>query len=217
MSAFLKSLFATPILVGQSDDRQMAREISELAYQFKANAKEALLVSSAWNQQKRSSDRSDFDKDGVTSYATHAGLFTRPEWAKAGQFIQQLAHTMLATVDHAGRQLRFGGMWTTIYPQGAFIPMHTHPNSILSGVFYALAEEGCGGIEFQDPNWIARTMHMHPDPRSFPSTPTKHIEEAVTGKMVIFPAWLPHSSLPNESGADRIIVSFNMEFQDRPG
>ena len=79
MSAFLKSLFATPILVGQSDDRQMAREICDLAYQFKANAKEALLVSSAWNEQKRSSDRRDFDQEGGTSYGTQAGLFTRPE------------------------------------------------------------------------------------------------------------------------------------------
>jgi len=52
--------------------------------------------------------------------------------------------------------------------------------------------------------------------REFPAVDTMHVHEVRAGSMVIFPAWLPHSTEVNESSEDRIVVSFNLTMVDKP-
>ena len=63
---------------------------------------------------------------------------------------------------------------------------------------------------------------LHPDPRpvaSFvvppvtshtPWTYQKVTYEPTPGRLLLFPAWLPHGVEPNLSDADRVVISFNI-------
>ena len=210
MSHSVINIFATPLLVGHSDNAEIRKTICALAYAFKANAQDAGLVSDAWDYGVTSSKQEDFDRSGVTS-AYSGSLFEKPEWAAASQFIYHLANDLVRSVYAGDDVVSLISMWTTVYPPGAYVPQHLHPNCLLSGVYYAKAPEDCGHLVFQDPSYIGKVMHNRGQGK-FPTFPEKYVQEVREGLMVIFPSWLPHSTQPNKSAEDRIIVSFNLGF-----
>lgn len=208
MQPFLRNIFPTPILVGLNDDAAMCQKICDLAYQFRQTATDASLVSEQWSRGTRSSNQEDFQKKGVTSFNS-GSLLDQPAWRDVVTFIYTLASTMIQSVNNTPAKPAFINMWTTIYPPGAFVPEHIHSNALLSGVFYARAPENCGNIVFKDPASVAKTMFIR-KVREFPTVDVRHVQDVKTGAMVLFPAWLPHFTEVNESGEDRIIVSFNI-------
>lgn len=209
MNPFLRSIFPTPLLVGASDNAAICQKACALAYAFKSDAKDALLVSEQWTRGTRSSSQEEFAQKGVTSFSS-ASLIKNPDWGEVASFIYALASTMIRSVNNnPAAKPSLVDMWTTIYPRGAFVPEHVHSNALLSGVFYANAPQGCGNLVFKDPAYVAKTMFLR-NPGEFPSVGTMHVIEVKTGTMVIFPAWLPHQTEPNESEEDRIIISFNL-------
>jgi uncharacterized protein (TIGR02466 family) len=87
--------------------------------------------------------------------------------------------------------------------------VHTHPHSFLSGVYYVAAPDGCGRIFFQDP----RPAAAHRPPAYEAHTPWTFQQvqyEPRPGRLLLFPAWLPHGVEPNLSDADRVAISFNV-------
>jgi uncharacterized protein (TIGR02466 family) len=216
MSQFIKPIFAVPLLIGTANESsQVCSEITNLAYDLKNTYKEANLVSDGWDQGLKSSDPKDFDTMGVTSFNSTIDLTCNKDWDNITKFIYNFAKIMIDDVDPDKSPFNIINMWTTIYPHGAFVPEHTHSNSYLSGVFYAKAPKNCGDIVFHDPAWIAKTMILRStDKPSFPAILTKQKIEPEVGKMILFPSWLPHKTLPNNSTEDRIIVSFNIGFSE---
>jgi uncharacterized protein (TIGR02466 family) len=208
-------IFSTPLLIGHDDDPRIREQMSTLAYRFKESARDAGLVSEAWDYGVTSSSQDDFNRSGVTS-AFSKPLFEQPEWAEASQFIYKLANGLIRSVYTGDDQVVFTGMWTNVYPPGAFVPQHLHPNCLLSGVYYAKAPKDCGNLIFQDPAYIAKVMHNRGAGR-YPTLAEKYMVDVRDGLMVIFPSWLPHSTQPNKSGEDRIIVSFNVGFTPAAG
>ena len=205
MSTFLQNIFPTPILVGRSSNQSIQSEISTLAYQVRAGLTRGNLVSEHWDLAESSTDPEKFATVGVTSFNSVESLNSLPEWDDVTKFINDFAGTMVCSI--GAYNIELTNMWTTIYPPGAFVPEHVHSNAVFSGVFYAQAALECGDIVFHDPAWVAKTMHRSEE---CPPTYTKHRIAPEAGLMVIFPGWLPHRSLPNQSNEDRIIVSFNL-------
>jgi uncharacterized protein (TIGR02466 family) len=192
------------MLKGSSSNQAMALEIVTRAYQLRSGMTEGKLVSDHWDLGSNSSDPQDFATHGVTSFNSTESLNQLPEWNTVTAFIADFSATMLKSI---GADAKITNMWTTIYPQGAFVPEHVHSNSVFSGVFYAKAEPQCGEIVFHDPAWVAKTMHLKNVNNSHS---TKYKVAPETGLMLIFPSWLPHRTLPNRSGEDRIMISFNL-------
>ncbi len=213
MKPFLRTIFPTPLLVGATDNTEICQKVCALAYEFKTQAKDALLVSDQWTRGAKSSSQADFEKKGVTSFNSGT-LLENPAWKDVVAFISSFAGTMIQSVNDGAAKPAFINMWTTIYPPGAFVPEHVHSNALLSGVFYAQAPENCGNLVFRDPASIAKIMFIR-KMGEFPSVDTLHVHEVKTGSMVIFPAWLPHSTQTNESNQDRIIVSFNLNMVEK--
>ena len=204
MSIFLQNIFATPMLKGHSSNQAIPLEIVTRAYQLRSGMTQGKLVSDHWDLGSSSSDPQDFVTHGVTSFNSTESLNQLPEWNTVTAFIEDFAVTMLSSI---GADAKITNMWTTIYPQGAFVPEHVHSNSLFSGVFYAKAEPQCGEIVFHDPAWVAKTMSLKD---GYDSHNTKYKITPETGMMLIFPGWLPHRTLPNRSGEDRIMISFNL-------
>ena len=211
---FLKPIFQTPLLIGKADCQEVCDEVVRLAYGLREGLSEGSLVSGEWDRGTKSSDKTDYLKYGVTSFNSTQDLAEKPEWDNVTRFIHEFSGMMIASVSNGSVQHGLINMWTTIYPTGCFVPEHNHSNSLLSGVFYAKAPENCGDIVFSDPAWVAKTMCMHKSMPDFPGVSTKQSEKPEDGLMILFPSWLPHKTLPNNSNEDRIIVSFNIGFSD---
>mgnify|MGYP000058851041 CR=1 FL=1 len=100
-------------------------------------------------------------------------------------------------------------MWAIINKRGNFNTEHIHPNSNLSAAYYVKAPDNCGEFKVSNPHAISRDKFPEREnPTELNRLIAKHkIEE---GDLLIFPSYLPHSVLPNESDEDRMVVSFNL-------
>lgn len=116
----------------------------------------------------------------------------------------------LSTISSKNVNILIQNCWFTVYKEGQFIPRHTHPTSQFSLAYYFNAQNNCGDLVFHDPIGDFRTHFDNNrcpvpelnNPNTFSVTPSD-------GMIVFFPSWLPHNSLPNHSGQDRIIFSLN--------
>jgi uncharacterized protein (TIGR02466 family) len=196
--------------MGYSDTESIRSEITSLAYELRAGLSQGNLVSESWDNSISSSDPRDFEKEGVTSFNSTESLHLLPEWNNVTAFVKDFAGVMAKSMDDT-LSYDLLNMWTTIYPPGAFVPEHVHSHSTLSGVFYAKAEANCGETVFGDPAWVAKTMSGPSMKGKYPEVSTKYRVTPEPGLMLLFPAWLPHRSLINQSQDDRIIISFNMK------
>jgi uncharacterized protein (TIGR02466 family) len=102
--------------------------------------------------------------------------------------------------------------WANVYPGGEYVRPHSHPNCHLSGVFYVAAEPGHGDLVFYNPLEYHKSSDI-PQYRKASAVSYEYVPYPVeTGRLVIFPNWLKHATLPNSGSANRIIVSFNFRF-----
>ena len=101
------------------------------------------------------------------------------------------------------------GMWAIINKKGNFNTEHIHPNSNLSAAYYVKAPENCGDFKVSTPHSVSRDKFPE---REKPTELNRLVakQKVEEGDLLIFPSYLPHSVLPNESDEDRIVVSFNI-------
>ena len=106
----------------------------------------------------------------------------------------------------------YSGMWAIINKKGNSNNEHIHPNSNLSAAYYVKAPEKSGDFLVNNPHSMSRNIFPEREsPTELNRLIAKHkVEE---GDLLIFPAYLPHQVLPNESDEDRIVISFNLWIQ----
>ena len=99
--------------------------------------------------------------------------------------------------------------WLNITKPGEFHHDHSHSNSIISGVFYIATEED-DRIIFSDPNTKLREL-IKIEPKAFnPFNSSSWFTPSVTNQLILFPSWIDHRVVPNETATtDRISLSFN--------
>jgi uncharacterized protein (TIGR02466 family) len=149
-----------------------------------------------------------------TSYYTQNMLHTtrglRPFFRAVLRHAYAFAGALHADTRHFA--ITISSSWANIYPRGEYVLPHAHPNCQLSGVFYVAAEPGCGDILFYSPLEYHKSSdiprYTKQGPVSYECVPYT----ARTGRLILFPNWLKHTTLPNTGPTDRIIVSFNFRF-----
>ena len=108
------------------------------------------------------------------------------------------------------REPVLGNMWANINPKEGSNQPHIHPNSLFSGVYYVKSNPQAGRLKIYDPRpGIQMVMPIRKE-----GQPPKHLWrdanlDPVTGRVIMFPAWLWHAVEPNQSDELRISVSFN--------
>ena len=81
-------------------------------------------------------------------------------------------------------------VWSLYYAENHHADAHVHPNTCLSVIWYPLAEDGCGTLEFFDPD-------MTVEPKD--------------NMLVIFDGYHRHGVFPNvQKGARRVCLVFNV-------
>ena len=108
--------------------------------------------------------------------------------------------------------LNIVNMWSIVNKKYDYNELHSHSNSLWSGVYYVKAPENCGKINLYDPRPQAHCVQHQTKTKELSSLNfTKISFTPSDGKCLIFPGWLQHNVEPNMSNDDRIIISFNVE------
>jgi len=104
---------------------------------------------------------------------------------------------------------RITALWANIVMPRTGHRMHSHPNNLLSGVYYVQTHNGADTINFHDPR--SQTGIIRPPITELTAENTDQVVVKVKdGTLLLFPAWLPHSVDANTSNKARISISFNI-------
>ena len=102
--------------------------------------------------------------------------------------------------------------WVNINGKGDFNKLHKHPFSLFSASYYVKVPENSGQIHFMNPinehNYTIRQENI--SEFNYFNSNEWHVQPE-KGFLIIFPSWLNHLVLPNESDEDRISVAFNTQ------
>ena len=110
------------------------------------------------------------------------------------------------------KNIRIKEMWAIINKKENFNVIHTHPNCYLSSAYYVKASKNCGGFIAENPNIAKRYAYPQIANRNELNVEAARIE-IEEGDLLLFPSYLPHKVDKNESGEDRIVISFNVDIK----
>jgi len=100
--------------------------------------------------------------------------------------------------------------WLNVTKPGEFHHEHSHPNSIISGVFYISTEED-DKITFTDPNRKIKEKILFEQKEFNLWNSITWFFPVKNNELVLFPSWLDHKVDINENATtDRISISFNI-------
>ena len=98
--------------------------------------------------------------------------------------------------------------WMNINKKGIHHEYHCHPGYTLAGVYYFRVNELQGGINFNNPNQMMYNMAF-PGGDRYPASINIVPRD---GDIILFPAWLQHSTDVNKSDEERVSIAFNIDY-----
>lgn len=108
---------------------------------------------------------------------------------------------------HLGQALNFRGSWSVRLRSGGRHVAHIHPEGWLSSAMYIDLPEEIG----RDPDDRQGCLAFgSPDEAIGLSLPPRRVETPRPGKLVVFPSYVWHATLPFASGTDRLTLAFDM-------
>lgn len=109
------------------------------------------------------------------------------------------------------KNFSLGSSWINVSKGTDFNREHIHAGNTFSGCLYLKASDTAGAIEFMRPDNMESYPGIHDKTGMFfLSTSYK----PVVGRLLIFPAWLPHMVLPSKSDEERISIAFNVTHKE---
>lgn len=107
--------------------------------------------------------------------------------------------------------VRLSNAWINISPPGSRNDVHIHPMSVFSGVLYLATPRGCGNIVFIEDQHRDPEIGLRTDAnRDGTLQHSTYWIEPMAGRMLLFPAVMPHRVEPNLSDDDRVSIAFNI-------
>ena len=129
------------------------------------------------------------------------------------QDIEKICQEVAKDVLKINKSIFLNNAWININQKDNLNQVHTHPNNILSGVYYVKTPEKCGNIVFRHPGFDM----MERDWEDIVSDSNHNVYNSDTwwlppkaNTLYIFPSWIKHLVGPNMSDEERISISFNV-------
>lgn len=110
-------------------------------------------------------------------------------------------------------EFKFSQSWLSVKQPGQFHTVHTHPNSVISGVFYfGPSDEKTPAIRFHPyiTPGTGPTINMNQQHNTSKYTMTSIDFNFVAGQLLLFPSSLQHSVPTNETELPRYSLAFNI-------
>jgi uncharacterized protein (TIGR02466 family) len=149
---------------------------------------------------------------GYTSYASLNDLPKRdPNFAALKQALDKhaMAFARELHLDLSGRRLRLDSIWLNVLEPGGVHTGHIHPQSALSGTYYAELPPGASALKLEDP----RHASMMAAPARLQDAPeSERTFVYVTpnaGETLMWESFIRHEVPMNAAKKARISVSFN--------
>jgi len=98
--------------------------------------------------------------------------------------------------------------WINIAEKGVKHDYHSHPGYTIAGVYYYRVSDEQGGLCFNNPNMMIYNASF-PEGRTSPQSVEVIPKD---GDIILFPAWLQHSTMENSTDEERISIAFNINF-----
>jgi len=144
----------------------------------------------------------------VTSYAMGSFIETLPDDIRV-PLSQKLQHCIDDYCTKSGEgDLAVANSWFNIQYEGSSLHEHMHPGSIISGALYVKVDDDNANLRFKNINPFWMMSHRVQETEyncSYEEFEPKN------GTLILFPSWLPHSSVANKS-KERVVLSFNTTF-----
>lgn len=110
-----------------------------------------------------------------------------------------------AIAQRNGQAYRLSGAWSVLLKAGGFHVNHVHPEGWISSAFYVDVPDGTdtdpdkkGWIKFGEP------------PFAVPGLGPEHVVAPKPGRLVLFPSYMWHGTLPIGDGASRMTLPFDV-------
>ena len=125
------------------------------------------------------------------------------------KFIIEKAQEYAQNVLEIKDQIYLTQSWSTINPINASHPVHSHPNTLISLVYYAQCKSGALCFDLSTTS-IKECFNFRYTINRFNIYNSEKWNLPVeTGDIVLFPGHIRHGSLPNRSGEPRIVIGAN--------
>jgi uncharacterized protein (TIGR02466 family) len=98
--------------------------------------------------------------------------------------------------------------WINIAEKGVKHDYHSHPGYTIAGVYYYRVSDEQGGLCLNNPNMMIYNASF-PEGRTSPQSIEIIPKD---GDIILFPAWLQHSTMENSVDEERISIAFNINF-----
>jgi tetratricopeptide (TPR) repeat protein len=105
-----------------------------------------------------------------------------------------------------GRDFKYSASWSSRLHDCGFHTNHVHPKGWISSAYYIASPDAAadasareGWIQFGEPNFDARIRN-----------PVRRTEQPVPGKLVLFPSYMWHGTLPFHSKQSRTTIAFDV-------
>jgi len=137
--------------------------------------------------------------------------------ASLKKFIIDKAEEYTRNVLEIRDQIYLTQSWSTINPTNASHPIHAHPNTFISIVYYAQCKSGALYFDLKTTS-LRECFNFHYTINKFNIYNSQNWSlQTKTGDMVLFPGHIHHGSLPNKSPESRIIVGANFFIKGKIG
>jgi uncharacterized protein (TIGR02466 family) len=158
-------------------------------------------------------DQANFEKIRLISGSTYLnsktdGILNNPKLKNLRQFLDGAITKWADTV--GCRPIHIDHSWLNRYKRGDRVDRHRHEMSIVSATLFVHADPSSCDLTFHSPLEPLRMFEISTGHTFY--NENFHNFEAYTGRLIIFPSWLPHDTLPNDSDL-RITLSFNTTYQ----
>ena len=166
------------------------------------------IIKYAYDLKMIPSEQHMLVKNGFSSFNVHNSVLK--EFKVLEDEINEHIKSYLGSVNFNSdlKQFHIANSWVNIYPTGSYVSEHLHNGCYLSAVLFLQTPEECGDFYLLDP------LEYHKI-NSIGKEDTKHKFKPEEGRFILFPSYLKHGSLPNESKDDRIILSLNIKIESK--
>lgn len=190
--------FPTPILF--KEDEECAKNMLPIVKNL-LNDKELTSKPYQWSHK--------------TTYGNvKGGLKTFPEMKEFEEYLIGIAKNFISSLGYEPKKQMDAYIFASELVKGNHHGIHTHPNCIISGVFYLQVPPNSSRIIFHDPRPFRKFRVMPNKEERDTETATLFSSEIYVepyvGLLLMWESWLEHEVEPNNSDESRIALIFNI-------
>lgn len=166
-------------------------------------------------KQKMRGEENDVDAGNYGDRSDNSYILDEPECKDFKTLLLGISKTFGDQLGYNYESYKFGQSWLSYKHPGQHHTMHTHPNSLISGVFYfGQPEEKTPAIRFHKMMGGFNISYISPskiEDKQNLKYAWEHFDVNFTpGLLLLFPSYLHHSVPVNKTNTTRCSLAFNV-------